>query len=67
MRNLLPLASWAHANRVSYNRALNAAIKGEIPARRIDGRWYVESAALRPHPRRKSTNVTSGGACRGTN
>lgn len=28
----------------SYAEALNALIAGEIPARRIRGRWYVERA-----------------------
>lgn len=38
---LLSLADYAHRQSISYNRALNDAIAGRIPARKISGRWFV--------------------------
>ena len=39
---LLRLADYAQRERLAYNKALDRVLRGEVPARRVGARWYVE-------------------------
>lgn len=43
---LIALAEYAAREKIVYNEALRRALRAEIPAERLSGRWYVHSDAL---------------------
>jgi hypothetical protein len=38
----IPLTAYALRERVGYNVALGRVLRGEVPGKKNDGRWYVE-------------------------
>jgi hypothetical protein len=41
MPRLIALAEYSQQKKLEYNDALRQAIRGDLPAERLGGRWYV--------------------------
>ena len=61
-RELVTLIQAAHTLGLTYQQAHGRILSGRLPAQRIDGRWYVEAAALESAlEQEQGTAPTSGG------
>lgn len=60
--SLIPLNAAAHLARMNRERLLRRVQDGVVPGQFIDGRWYVERAALAEIPGGPTTRIACNGA-----